>query len=314
MFTCAAARPHVNVKQSNSFVKYHGLGNDFIVIDNTLIDIPVYTQSDAVKLCNRNFGIGADGVIFALRGKNGCHYTMRIYNSDGSEPEMCGNGVRCLAKFLMELESCSVTDGVTIQLGKQRDSYRIWTNAGIVTAVISRNGDVLVDMGEPIFQAGNIPTLLTATTTDGAVVDTEVEISEGVWFKISAVGMGNPHAVVFVDGDLDSTITPPFEVAGPLVENCLAAFPEKVNAEFVQVISRNHLNVYVWERGSGRTLACGTGACAACVAAVLTGRADRNCTVSLPGGDLKVHWRQCDNRVLMSGPAELVFRGTIDFL
>lgn len=282
----------------SSFVKYHGLGNDFILVDNRHSSTPIYSSTQSIKLCNRNFGIGGDGVIFVLPGMNDCDYTMRIYNSDGSEPQMCGNGIRCMAKFLTELEHL---------VPGQEVSYKIWTNAGVIIPKILPDGLITVDMGEPILTPHLIPTLLPATE-NGRVVEADLAV-DGTIYKATAVSMGNPHSVIFVDSF--TTMIPPFPTVGPLVEKH-AMFPERVNAEFVEVISPSHVSMKVWERGAGPTLACGTGACAVVVAGVLTKRTERNCKVTLPGGDLQIEWREGDNKVYMTGPADAVFRGSVD--
>jgi len=249
-----------------------------------------------VLLVDRNFGIGGDGIIFALKGINSCDYTMRIYNSDGSEPQMCGNGIRCMAKFLQSIEGRS----------KEEVQYKIWTNAGVIIPIVSAEGSITVDMGQPILNPKEVPTLL-GPTINGAAVDAEIIVANKI-YKTTAVSMGNPHSVVFVD-DLEK-MSPPFATVGPLFESN-EAFPQRVNAEFVQVLSRNHLKMKVWERGAGPTLACGTGACAVVVAGVLSNRSDRDCIVSLPGGDLQIKWDVKDNKIYMTGPAEEVFKGTL---
>ncbi|KAJ1418984.1 Diaminopimelate epimerase [Ochromonadaceae sp. CCMP2298] len=280
----------------DAFVKYQGLGNDFILVDNRGSNEPIYTPAQAVKLCDRNFGIGGDGLIFALPGEKGCDYTMRIYNSDGTEPQMCGNGIRCMAKFLQLIESNNNAEIV----------YKIWTNAGVIVPKITADGLIAVDMGEPVLQAEKVPTRLSATL-DGAAVESPITVA-GKEYKATAVSMGNPHSVIFVD-NLE-TMDPSFSTVGPLVERHVD-FPEKVNAEFVQVVDRSHVIMKVWERGAGATLACGTGACAVVVAGVLSGRTERQCTVTLPGGDLEIFWAE-DNKVYMTGPAKEVFSGTLD--
>eukprot|EP00600_Ochromonadales_sp_CCMP1393_P009635 CAMPEP_0174956128 /NCGR_PEP_ID=MMETSP0004_2-20121128/1358_1 /TAXON_ID=420556 /ORGANISM="Ochromonas sp., Strain CCMP1393" /LENGTH=302 /DNA_ID=CAMNT_0016204119 /DNA_START=187 /DNA_END=1095 /DNA_ORIENTATION=- len=291
---------------ANSFVKYQGLGNDFILVDNRGASEPLYTPDQAIKLCNRNFGIGGDGLIFAMPGTNECQYTMRIYNSDGSEPEMCGNGIRCMAKFLELLED---------KPGAEHE-YTIWTGAGVITPKITADGSITVDMGEPILTPEQVPTTLQATDSSGlptgsgpAAVDASMVV-DGITYQTTAVSMGNPHSIMFVD-DLES-MSPPFGTIGPQVESSVAFFPERVNAEFVQVLDRGHVRMKVWERGAGPTLACGTGACAVVVAGVLTGRTDRQCRVSLPGGDLEILWNEADNKLYMTGPAKAVFSGTIE--
>eukprot|EP01031_Cornospumella_fuschlensis_P030057 gene30057-36301_t len=288
------------------FVKYEGLGNDFILIDNRHTGEPVLTPQQAAKLCNRNFGIGADGVIFALPGSNGCDYTLRIYNSDGSEPQMCGNGIRCLAKFLLELENTAA------EISKTATSYTIWTLAGKIIPTIKPNGQVMVDMGEPILDGKKVPTLLPSNQGN-RVVQVPLTVLDTT-YTVTLVSMGNPHCVIFVD-DLDG-MKPAFEVIGPVLESH-HMFPEKANIEFVQVLLNDRVKIKVWERGAGPTLACGTGACAVVVAGVLTNVLRTECTVTLPGGDLHIHWRKgvdigMDGRVYMTGPAERVFCGVVD--
>ncbi len=276
------------------FTKYHGLGNDFILIDNRHGDRPLLAPARAQQLCDRHFGIGGDGVIFALPATGGADYAMRIYNSDGSEPEMCGNGIRCLARFLAQLEGAEDAAAKT---------YRIHTLAGIISPQLLPGGLVRVDMGEPILAAENIPTTLGAPAEK--VVAAPLEVAGQTW-DVTCVSMGNPHCIVFV-GDVAAV---PLEAIGPQFE-CHPAFPQRVNTEFVRVLGRDRLRMRVWERGAGATLACGTGACALVVAAVLNNLADRACTVELPGGNLFIEWSAADNRVYMSGPAERVFAGTL---
>ena len=278
---------------SIAFSKYQGLGNDFILIDNRHSDTPIIDPEEAIIWCDRHFGIGADGIIFVLPGQSGADYTMRIFNSDGSEPEMCGNGIRCMAKFIAELEGKIDTE-VT---------YQIHTLAGMITPEVMIEGDVQVDMGEPRLSAAEIPTSLGMV--DEQVVNQSLEVNGQNW-TVTCVSMGNPHCMTFVD-DAEAielaTIGPKFEHH--------PAFPQRTNTEFVQVIRPDYLRMRVWERGAGITLACGTGACATVVAAVLTGKSDRTCTVELPGGCLQIHWSLADNRVYMTGPAELVFKGEV---
>ncbi|KAG6547693.1 hypothetical protein Mapa_011143 [Marchantia paleacea] len=277
------------------FVKYHGLGNDFILVDNRISSTPCISPEQAAKLCDRNFGVGADGVIFVLPSINGSDYTMRIYNSDGSEPEMCGNGIRCMAKFVAELE------GTT-----ESRSYRIDTLAGLIVPKLMDDGQICVDMGTPTLEAKKIPTTLEPTQ-DGAVVKAPLVVAGRSW-NVTCVSMGNPHCVALLDANEDVYSLPLAEI-GPLFEKN-EVFPAKTNTEFVQALSPSHLRMRVWERGAGPTLACGTGACALVVAAVLEGRAERNCLVELPGGPLQIEWRESDNHVYMTGPAEIAFRGT----
>lgn len=270
------------------FTKYHGLGNDFILIDNRGDSSPMITQEQAVQWCDRNFGIGADGVIFALPGQDGTDYTMRIFNCDGSEPEMCGNGIRCLAHFLAELSGVA-----------NKTEYRIYTLGGVM--MIKIQGDsIKVDMGMPMLAADQIPTTLAAA--DDQVVNAPLEVAGKTW-QVTCVSMGNPHCITFVDDvaaiDL-ATLGRQFE------HN--AAFPQRTNTEFIEVVRPDYLKMRVWERGAGATLACGTGACATVVAGVLTGMSDRKCTVELPGGCLEIEWAD-NQRVYMTGPAKKVFTG-----
>ncbi len=278
---------------TRQFTKYHGLGNDFILIDNRQNPEPVITPSQAMQMCDRHFGIGADGVIFALPGQDGTDYAMRIYNSDGSEPEMCGNGIRCLAKFIATLEGGKKEEAGT--------SYRIHTLAGVMIPTIEANGEVTVDMGLPQLMAGEIPT--TICPGDHKVIDQKLAVAGHNW-SVTCVGMGNPHCITFVE----DTQAIPLEKIGPQFEHH-AAFPQRTNTEFIQIIKSDYLKMRVWERGAGITLACGTGACASVVAGVLNHKCDRLCTVELPGGCLRIHWSELDQRVYMSGPATKVFVG-----
>mmetsp|Transcript_37824 Transcript_37824/g.82898 ORF Transcript_37824/g.82898 Transcript_37824/m.82898 type:complete len:355 (-) Transcript_37824:1531-2595(-) len=291
-----------------SFAKYEGLGNDFILIDDRDKSSPSLTPDQSERLCDRNFGIGGDGVIFALKpdaiaaeaevdGEGGYDFTMRIYNSDGSEPEMCGNGIRCFAAFLRDL-------------GADASSYKINTLAGPIIPVMNDDGTITVDMGSPILDGPSVPTTLEPNADDNSVVEQTLECNGKTW-KVSAVSMGNPHAIIFVD-DLDADID--FDVDGPALESH-PAFPAKTNVEFVQVLSPTHLKMKVWERGAGPTLACGTGTCALVVAAIRAGRIPRpanegdSVLVDLPGGPLSIEWREENNKVYMSGPGTFSFKG-----
>ena len=278
------------------FSKYHGLGNDFILIDNRQQTEPLITPEQAVQMCDRHFGIGGDGVILALPGQNDTDYTMRIYNSDGSEPEMCGNGIRCLARFLGELE------------GKEEPgrSYRIHTLAGVITPEFVGKGLVKVDMGKPQLTPAEIPT----TLGDGKekVINQSLEVAGTTW-AVTCVSMGNPHCVTFVDqvDELDlEKIGPQFEHHG--------VFPQRTNTEFIEVVRPDYLKMRVWERGAGITLACGTGACASVVAGVLNQKCDRTCTVELPGGCLQIHWSEAEQKVYMTGAATKVFTGDYELI
>lgn len=276
------------------FTKYHGLGNDFILIDNRSSSEPLVTPEQAIKLCDRHFGIGANGVIFALPGQDGTDYTMRIFNSDGSEPEMCGNGIRCLARFIADLEGSSGTLA----------EYHLHTLGGVMTPKLRLDGQVTVDMGLPRLLAAEIPT--TLCSGDEKVISQPLEAAGEVW-DVTCVSMGNPHCITFVE----DVAAIPLETIGSQFEHH-PAFPQRINTEFIQVVRPDYLKMRVWERGAGITLACGTGACATVVAGVLTGKSDRHCTVELPGGCLEIDYSQTDGRVYMTGSAEKVFTGKIE--
>jgi diaminopimelate epimerase len=271
------------------FVKYQGLGNDFILVDNRASSEPIVTPEQAEKLCDRHFGIGGDGVIFALPGQNGTDYTMRIYNSDGSEPEMCGNGIRCMARFIADLEGSSA-----------KETYTIHTLAGLITPKLNADGQVTVDMGKPRLTAAEIPTSLGSDQ----VVNLPLEVAGKTW-HVTCVSMGNPHCITFVD-DVKAI---DLEKIGPLFEHH-SVFPQRTNTEFIEVVRPDYLKMRVWERGAGITLACGTGACASLVAAVLNGKSDRKATIELPGGPLLIEWA-ADDRIFMTGPADRVFSGSV---
>mmetsp|Transcript_14297 Transcript_14297/g.22327 ORF Transcript_14297/g.22327 Transcript_14297/m.22327 type:complete len:326 (+) Transcript_14297:124-1101(+) len=276
------------------FAKYEGLGNDFVLIDDRDKADPSLTPEQSVGLCNRNFGIGGDGVIFALKAPSDDYdFTMRIYNSDGSEPEMCGNGIRCFAQFLSDL-------------GEDAKTYRINTLAGPIIPEMNDDGTITVDMGEPELVGSKVPTTLASNADGDSVVEQTLECNGKTW-KVSAVSMGNPHAIIFVD-DLEKDID--FESDGPALESD-PAFPQKTNVEFVQVMSPTHLKMKVWERGAGPTLACGTGTCALVVAAIRAGKIPRGdkTRVTLPGGDLFIEWRESNNKIYMTGPATFSFQG-----
>jgi diaminopimelate epimerase len=273
------------------FAKYQGLGNDFILVDNRDSTTPKVTPEQAIKLCDRHFGIGGDGVIFALPGQGGTDYTMRIFNSDGSEPEMCGNGIRCMARFIADLEGASA-----------KASYTIHTLAGLIVPQLTADGQVTVDMGKPRLTANEIPTTLAGA--DGQSIDQSFTVAGQTW-QVTNVSMGNPHCITFVD----DVAAIDLEKIGPQFEHN-AAFPQRTNTEFIEVVRPDYLKMRVWERGAGITLACGTGACAALVAAVLNGKSDRKATIELPGGPLLIEWA-ADEKIFMTGPAELAFTGSV---
>jgi diaminopimelate epimerase len=279
------------------FWKYQGLGNDFILVDNRDSSTPKISPERSALLCDRNFGVGADGVIFAMPSPDPekFDYKMTIYNSDGSEPEMCGNGIRCLARFVSDLDKD--------QRGKK---YNVSTLAGLIVPEVREDGQVAVDMGTPILDVANVPsTLKDCETSHEMIVDGEK------WLA-NAVGMGNPHCVVYkkANGEMISDVYGlDLPKIGPIFEKH-ETFPAKTNTEFVQVVDRGRVKMRVWERGAGCTLACGTGACATVVAGVIEGHVDRKCVVELPGGPLEIEWRESDNKIIMTGPAEPTFQGT----
>lgn len=276
-----------------AFTKYHGLGNDFILVDNRQQSEPCLTPEQAMQWCDRNRGIGADGVIFALPRQGSTDYTMRIINSDGSEPEMCGNGIRCFARFIADLE--------IKETGSAKPHYKIHTLAGTMVPKLFSSGEVMVDMGQPWLKAGEIPT--TLADANDQVIDLPLEVAGRSW-EVTCVSMGNPHCITFVE---DAAAIPLAEL-GPKFEHH-PVFPQRINTEFIQMIRPDYMKMRVWERGAGATLACGTGACASVVAGVLTERCDRATTVELPGGCLQIEW-STDGHIYMTGPAEKVFVGT----
>jgi len=278
------------------FSKYQGLGNDFLLLDARTAPEPEQafglTPERVAQLCDRRFGVGGDGVILALPPHAGGEWRMRIFNADGSEPEMCGNGIRCLARFLADLDG----DGP----GR---TWQIDTLAGRIVPELLPDGTVRVDMGAPFLQPEQVPTTLEIGAASLPQGDLEVD---GERFAVAAAGMGNPHVVIPVAmvEEID------LERFGPLLEHH-PAFPARTNVHFVQVLSPDHLVMRVWERGAGPTLACGTGACATLVAMHSLGLCERRARLDLPGGPLQIHWDSESGRVFMDGPAEHVFDGVI---
>jgi diaminopimelate epimerase len=272
-----------------------GAGNDYVYIEGFTQSPPKDPVALAPRISDRHFGVGGDGLILILPSQV-ADARMRMYNADGSESEMCGNGIRCVAKYVYD-------HGIA-----QKPTLKIETGRGVLTldveAVGGRAQRVRVDMGEPILQPEKIPTTLPATggRPDGAVVDAELAVA-GEKLRVTCVSMGNPHCITYVDRLSDHWVLG----VGPKVETD-PHFPRRVNAEFVEVLSPTEIRMRVWERGSGETLACGTGASAVCVAGVLTGRTQRRILAHLPGGDLELEWTD-GNRVLMTGPAVEVFSG-----
>ena len=269
-----------------------GAGNDFIIVNALNPDLDT---GDLVGLsrvmCDRNFGVGADGLILVVPGKD-APLMMRMLNPDGSEAEMCGNGIRCFAKYVSDEGLASGT------------RVLVDTLAGVKTVEITadngRSSRVIVDMGSPVFDRDLIP--MSGPKSSDRVVGEPVDV-DGLVYKATCLSMGNPHCVIFVD-DVQAF---PVRDVGPKIEH-LSLFPQRTNVPFVQVVNRTEILLRVWERGAGETLACGTGACAAAIASMVNGFVDRKILVHLPGGDLEIEWT-AGNTVLMDCPAENVFTG-----
>lgn len=273
------------------FTKMHGLGNDYVYID--AINQKIENESSLAKfVSNRHFGIGSDGLILICKSEI-ADFKMRMFNSDGSEAEMCGNGIRCVGKFVYDKD---LTNKTTV---------KIETLAGIKTLILNTKDDKVetarVDMGEPILEAEKIPVI----STEEPVKNLELE-AENKKFKFTCVSMGNPHAITIVENTKEFDV----EKYGKVLE-VDKAFPKKANIEFAQIVDRQNINMRVWERGAGETLACGTGACATAVACNLNGLTDRNVNIELLGGTLNIEWNETDNHVYMTGPAVTVFDGEL---
>lgn len=274
------------------FTKMQGLGNDYVYVN--CFEEKIENPSElAVKVSDRHFGIGSDGLIL-IRPSEVADFRMTMFNADGSESEMCGNGIRCVGKYVYDY---GLTDKTEVS---------VETIAGIkYLKFLIRDGKVdmvTVNMGEPILK----PELVPVVGEGDAVIDSPIEV-DGKEYKMTCVSMGNPHSVVFVD-DVDNF---PLHEVGPLFEHH-KAFPRRVNAEFCQVIDRTHAKMRVWERGTGETLACGTGTCATAVACILNGKTEDEVTITLLGGDLIIRWDREKNVIYMTGPARVVFDGEID--
>lgn len=271
------------------FTKMQGLGNDYVYV-NCLKEIVENPSEVAVKVSDRHFGIGSDGLIL-IRPSQVADFEMEMYNADGSRGEMCGNGIRCVAKYVYDY---GLTDKTNIS---------VETLGGIKHLELTVEGGkvkrVKVDMGKPILK----PELIPIVSDRDAVIDEPIFV-DGMEYRITGVSMGNPHAIVFMNDVKNLEI----EKIGPLFEKH-ERFPKRMNTEFVKVLDRNTVEMRVWERGSGETLACGTGACATAVACVLNGVTDEEVTVKLLGGDLHIRWDREQDTVFMTGPAEVVFDG-----
>ena len=274
------------------FTKMEGLGNDYVYI-NCFQEKVENPGELAIRYSNRHFGIGSDGVIL-IKPSEIADFCMDMYNADGSRSEMCGNGIRCVGKYVYDY---GLTDKTEIS---------VETLAGIkYLKLILKDGKVdlvTVDMGEPELQADKIPVALRLDE----VIDQPIQVGNTI-YQMTCVSMGNPHAVVFVDA-VDKF---PLETVGPLFEHHVMV-PNRVNAEFIEVLNRKEVNMRVWERGTGETLACGTGACASTVACILNHKTEDEITLHLLGGDLKVAWDREKNKIYMTGPARVVFDGEIN--
>lgn len=276
------------------FVKMHGLGNDYLYINCIKNREPLFPEELAKRLSNRHFGVGADGIILVCNSKI-ADFKMRIFNSDGSEAEMCGNGIRGFAKYVYDYNLID------------KNEFKIETLAGIRKVKLntlnkSITENITVDMGEPILHPVKIPVL---TREEPPIKDLKIVIKNKI-FTITCVSMGNPHAIIRLHNLEDINI----KEYGPLIEN-RTEFPKRTNVEFIEIKDRSRIKMKVWERGAGETLACGTGACASTVASVLNGYTERKVVVELLGGELEVEWNEEDSHVYMTGPATTVFRGRI---
>ena len=285
------------------FTKMHGIGNDYVYVNCFAEPIPPDLPELARRISDRHFGVGGDGLILICPSDSGADARMRMFNADGSEAEMCGNGIRCVAKFVYD-------HGI-----KQADTLRIQTGRGILTLDLEIKAGkaerVRVNMGPPILEAAKIPTTLRGERVVDQPLPAIGDIPVRNWTsacgldpRMTCVSMGNPHAVIYCR---DASQVP-LEFVGPVLERA-AEFPRRINVHFVQVHSPEEVTMRTWERGSGITLACGTGACAVCVAGALAGRTHRRIVAHLPGGDLELQWSEADGHVYMTGPATEVFSG-----
>jgi len=282
------------MKRPYRFSKYHGLGNDFVILDGIHQRLPEHMATLSMAICDRHMGIGADGVLLLLPSDHS-DFRMQIFNADGSEAQMCGNGIRCFATYIFETGLSS------------KEVLSIETMAGVMVPAINHvNGKVTaieVDMGTPRLTKGMIP--MQGNPQDAATSVT-IDLGDSQW-EGTGVSMGNPHVVIFGDdwSQLD------IETIGPAIEQH-PLFPDRTNVEFVTVHTPETATMRVWERGSGETMACGTGACATLVAGVLTHRLARRATIHLPGGDLLIEWLESNDHVMMTGPAVHVYDGVVN--
>lgn len=277
------------------FTKMHGSGNDYVYIDCFKEDIR-NPEKLVQQISDRHKGIGSDGLVLIMPSDK-CDFRMRMFNPDGSEAQMCGNASRCVGKYVFDSGLTDKTD-ITLETKAGIKKLQLFTTNGEVTKVT-------VDMGEPILKASDIPvnTSIIPNFTKDMIINQKIEFPSGSYF-INCVSMGNPHTIIFTD----TLVNIPLEIIGKEIEHHIL-FPEKTNVEFVKVESSEHAQMRVWERGTGETQACGTGACAVLVAGVLNGLLERQATIQLPGGNLKIEWNEDDNHVYMTGDAVTVFNG-----
>jgi diaminopimelate epimerase len=280
------------------FTKMHGCGNDYVYINGFVEKIEDDKKPELVKrLSDRHFGIGGDGVIFINSGHE-AEFEMEMYNADGSRAQMCGNGIRCVAKYVYDKGLTDKTNITIESFGKVK----------YIDMTLGKDGKVesaKVNMGAPILKASQVPVI----SDNDEVIDEEI-IVNGKTYKMTCVSMGNPHAVVFVD-NIDDMRNFDIDAVGPYFENH-ERFPERTNTEFVRVIDKNNVQMRVWERGTGETLACGTGCCATTVACILNKRTDKKVNVHVLGGEIMCEWDRNDNLVYMTGPASTVFEGEVE--
>ncbi len=288
------------------FTKMHALGNDFIVIDDREFKLRNLKRL-SMNLCDRRFGVGADQLL-VLSHSDKAEFGMRIFNADGSEVEMCGNGIRCIGKYIWDHILRCDESSFARKYSQEVDKVTVETPAGIMTLHKTRNL-FKVKMSEPIFNPVEIPldlAQLPKKLHDAKILQYPIKVKNKA-FKVNCVSMGNPHAVIIVK-NIESA---PLELYGSLIENH-KLFPNRINVEFIQVIDKDNIKMRVWERGTGETMACGTGASASAVVSSLLKMSKRKVTVHLPGGKLLIEWSEKDNSIYMTGPAETTFYGRID--
>ena len=291
-----------------SFTKMQGCANDYIYLDCRTAGVPENIAALSEKLSRRHFSIGADGIICICAPRTaGADAMMRIFNADGSEGRMCGNGIRCVAKYVYDKGLTDKKDITIVSAGKIK--YLKLTVEGKTATDRGQVTLVQVNMGNPILAPAEVPVTVEATqeTADGPAVVNAPIMVDNTEYHMTCVSMGNPHAIVFMEGVKDLDI----EKIGPKFEHH-TCFPNRTNTEFVEILDRKNVFMRVWERGTGETLACGTGCCATAVACVLNGLTDEEITVKLLGGELHIKWDRKENLVYMTGPAKIVFEGEVD--